>query len=84
MKKIENQNCNLHVMPSSITDEDINALFLGIVDVVKKKFEIDSKKQIISMNSNLERVLFELSEKTKECNRLKNEIINLKSRLKEM
>lgn len=71
--------CNIHVMPPNISDEDITALFNGILNVVKKKIELDTKAEIINMNTNMQQLMKELQEKQAECNRLKNEIIFLKS-----
>lgn len=84
---MKNQNNNekiinkIHVMPPQITDEDISALFNGIVNVVKKKFELEKNAETINLNFNLEKVLRELKEKNAEIARLKNEIIYLKSQL---
>ena len=50
-----------------------------ILNVVKKKIELDTKAEILNMNTNLSKLMKELQEKTAECNRLKNEIIFLKS-----
>ena len=79
----ENKNgkCNIHVMPSTISDEDISALFQGLLNVVKKKFELDSQSRFINVNFNLEKLKNDLKSKINECNRLKNEIIHLKSLL---
>ena len=79
----ERDNCQIHVMPPAITDADITALFNGIINVVKKKFELETKSNIINMNLNIERLMKELNEKQAECIRLKNEIIYLKSKIKE-
>lgn len=76
-----NSNCNIHVMPPQISDNDINALFNGLIKVVKKKFELDCKAEILNSNLTLEKVLNELKAKQAECNRLKNEIIFLKAEL---
>ena len=76
------KNYKIHVMPPSITDEDISALFNGIINVVKKKFELEKNAETINLNLNLERLLKELKEKNAEIIRLKNEIIHLKSQLK--
>ena len=75
------KNCQIHVMPTAISDEDISALFNGIVNIVKKKCELESKANIINLNSNIELLLKELNEKKAECIRLKNEILYLKSKL---
>ncbi|MBR4998289.1 MAG: hypothetical protein IKY10_00260 [Clostridia bacterium] len=72
----------LHVMPPPISDDDISALFNGILNVVKKKFELEKNAEIINLNLNQERILKELNEKKAEIARLKNEIIYLKSQLK--
>lgn len=74
-------NFTIKVFPSGISDEDITSLFLGLVRVVKKKFELDSRAQIINLNLNNEKLAKELKAKIAECNRLKNEIIYLKSKL---
>ncbi len=84
MKNIESENkieTKIHVMPPSITDDDISALFNGILNVVKKKIELESKAEIININANYTKLLKEYKEKQAECNRLKNEIIFLKSQL---
>ena len=62
MMKDENQepNYKIHVMPPSITDEDITALFNGIINVVKKKFELEKNAETINFNINYEKVLKEL------------------------
>lgn len=87
MEKIPNesekQTTKIHIMPPQITDADITALFNGIVNVVKKKCELETKAEIININANYERLLKELKEKQAECIRLKNEIIYLKSQLKQ-
>ena len=85
MKKTTSQNsdCTLHVMPPQISDQDINILFNGIIGVVRKKFELENKAQILNANINLEKTLKALKEKEAECIRLKNEIIFLKKKLQE-
>ncbi len=77
----ETQNYKIHVMPPSITDEDITALFNGIVNVVKKKIELEKNAETINLNYNLEHLTKQLHEKQAEINRLKNKIIYLKSQL---
>ncbi len=77
----QTENCNVHVMPPQITDDDINALFAGIINIMRRKIELETKAEIINTTSNFEKVLAELKAKTAECNRLKNEIIHLKSLL---
>lgn len=79
----ENKIHKIHVMPPQITDEDISALFNGIINVVKKKFELEKNAETITLNFNLEKVLKELKEKNAEIIRLKNEIIYLKGKLAE-
>lgn len=80
LNKTTSNSCNLHVMPPQITDEDISALFKGVINVVKKKIELDNKAEIINMNLSIEKLLKTLKEKEAECIRLKNEIIYLKSK----
>jgi len=75
-------NFKVHVMPPSITDADITALFNGIINVVKKKVELEKNAEIVNMNLHQERLLQELKEKRAEIARLKNEIIYLKSQIK--
>lgn len=77
----KDHNFKIHVMPPSISDEDITALFNGIVNVVKKKFELEKNAETINLNLNYENVVRELNEKRAEIVRLKNEIIYLKSKL---
>lgn len=87
MDKSINKNINsakIHVMPPQISDEDITALFNGIVKVVKKKIELEKNAEIINLNINFEKALKELNEKKSEIIRLKNEIIYLKSQIKEI
>ena len=79
----EKKDCNVYVMPPAITDEDITALFNGIVNVVRHKLELDVKAKVLNLNLTQEKLLNELKAKTAECNRLKNEIIYLKSKIKE-
>ncbi len=75
------QKCRVHVMPVSITDEDISALFNGILNVMKRKMELETKRELISMNIHRDRLLVILKEKQAEINRLKNEILYLKTKL---
>jgi len=83
-KTVEEQsNYKIHVMPPSITDEDISALFNGIVNVVKRKYELEKNAETINLNINLDRLMKELKEKKAEIIRLKNEIIYLKSQIKQ-
>ena len=82
MNKKENlENFKIHVMPPQITDEDINALFNGILSVIKKKFELEKNAETLNLSISHERLLKELKEKNAEINRLKNEILYLKSKL---
>ena len=73
-------NCNMHVMPPQISDQDITALFNGIINIVRKKIELETKAEILNSNITLEKALKKLKEKEAECSRLKNEIIYLKSK----
>ena len=77
----ENNNYKIHVMQPSITDEDITALFNGIVNVVKKKYALEKNAETINLNFNIKKLMKELKEKQAEIARLKNEIIFLKSQL---
>lgn len=81
--KDKEKECKVHVMPPAITDQDISALFNGILLVVKKKIELEKKAEILSINMTNDRLIKELKEKQAECIRLKNEILYLKSQLKE-
>ena len=72
----------LHVMKPTISDEDITALFNGIVNVVKKKVELENNSQIIEMSLCHDMLVKELKEKKAEIARLKNEIIRLKTEIK--
>ena len=74
-------NCKLHVMPPQISDEDINALFSGLVSIVRRKIELESRAEIININLNCDKLTRALKAKQAECVRLKNEILNLKSQL---
>ena len=76
-----NEQVKIHIMPPSITDEDISSLFKGIISVVKKKIELEKKAESINMNINHKMLMKELKEKQAEIVRLKNEIIFLKSQL---
>lgn len=69
------------MMPPSITDEDINALFAGFLQIIRKKQELDTKAEILNLNNDKEKLLKELKQKQAECVRLKNEIIFLKNKL---
>ena len=81
MKSSNKNKCNFYVMPSQITDNDITALFQGLLNVIKKKFELDSQAEIYYHNQDITKLKNALKVKTAECNRLKNEIINLKNQL---
>ena len=79
--KTTKNNCNLLVMPPQISDEDISALFNGLLNVIKRKIELETKSEIININVNMEKLIKELKAKNAECTRLKNEIIYLKCQL---
>ncbi|MCQ2565016.1 MAG: hypothetical protein MJ152_04090 [Clostridia bacterium] len=81
--KLEAKDCKIHVMPPQISDADITALFNGVVNVVRKKIELETKSEILNMNLSFEKLIKELKEKQAECNRLKNEIMFLKAQLNE-
>lgn len=84
MKNIDKEKtnqCNVYVMPSAISDNDISALFQGLLNVVKKKFELDSQAEFYNYSQDITKLKNELKIKNAECNRLKNEIINLKNLL---
>lgn len=80
-KNLKNTNCKIHSMPSAITDQDISALFEGLISIIKRKVEIDNKAKILESNFSNEKLLRELNAKKAECNRLKNEILYLKQKL---
>ena len=89
MDKKENNNefesskkaeCNVMCMPPLISDEDITALFNGLIGVVRKKVELESRSEIINMNISYQKLLKELKEKQAECTRLKNELLYYKSK----
>lgn len=82
LKEEKPKDFTLHVMPSQISDDDIQALFGGLLKIVQKKYELDTRAEIINLNLNQDKLLNALKEKQAECNRLKNEIIYLKASLK--
>lgn len=81
MEKDNEKNCKIHVMPPTISDQDINALFNGILLVVKKKIELETRAEIMRGAVTNEKLVNELKAKQSECTRLKNEILYLKSKL---
>ena len=86
MQKNENElkeKCNVQLMPPTISDADITALFNGLLGIVKRKIELDTRSEIINLNLTQEKLIKELKAKQAECTRLKNEIIYLKSKIKE-
>lgn len=83
IKPTEQENCKVHVMPPLISDQDITLLLNGVLGVVRKKVELETQAEIINLNVNMNKVVKQLKEKTAECNRLKNEILFLKSKLNE-
>ncbi len=82
LHSLSSKSCKVHVMPPSISDADINSLFGGIINIMRHKLELEAKAEIINISIDYDRLLKELHEKKAECNRLKNEIIYLKSQLK--
>ncbi len=82
-KQSKSENCKVHVMPPKITDQDISILLNGVIGVVRKKFELDTQAEFINLNANMNKLNKQLKEKIAECNRLKNEILFLKTKLKE-
>ncbi len=82
IKEEQSKDFKLHVMPSQISDQDIEALFGGLLKIVQKKYELDTRAEIINLNLTHDKLLKALNEKQAECNRLKNEIIYLKASLK--
>ena len=80
MKNKDNEsNCNIHVMPSQISDDDISILFNGIISLIKKKIELENQTKFIQICEDINDLKKKLKEKTAECNRLKNELLFLKS-----
>ena len=59
----------IHVIPPQISDEDISALFNGIINVVKKKFELEKNAETINLNFSVETLKKQLHEKQSEINR---------------
>lgn len=79
-KNFKLNKCKVLVMPPRITDEDITALFNGILNIVKKKVQLETEAQLLNANYNFEQLIKQLKRKEAECNRLKNEILYLKSK----
>ena len=77
----KNEKCNIQLMPTAITDADINSLFSGLVGIVRRKVELEARAEIIGLNLTQDKLLKELKNKQAECNRLKNEILHLKAEL---
>lgn len=77
-KNKENQ-CNIHIMPTTISDEDISILFNGIISLVRKKIELENQSKFVEICEDITELKKKLKEKTAECNRLKNEILFLKN-----
>ena len=73
-------SCRIHVMPTSITDEDISVLFNSVLNILRRKMELETKRELISMNIHRDKLLSLLKEKQAEINRLKNEILYLKAK----
>ena len=79
-KNFKLNKCKVLVMPPRISDEDIAALFNGILNIVKKKVQLETEAQLLNANYNFEQLIKQLKRKEAECNRLKNEILYLKSK----
>ena len=79
-KNFKMNKCKVLVMPPRISDEDITALFNGILNIVKKKVQLETEAQLLNANYNFEQLIKQLKRKEAECNRLKNEILYLKSK----
>lgn len=80
---INKNKCNVIAMPPRITDEDIFALFGGIVKIVKQKLELDTNYELLNLNNINKKLQQQLKSKQAEIVRLKNEIIHLKTQLTE-
>lgn len=78
--KKSNLKCKIHVMPPAISDADINALFSGLVSIVRRKIELEARAEIINININNDKLTRALKAKQAECVRLKNELLQLKSK----
>ena len=81
-KENDMDTCQIHVMPPQITDDDITALFNGLLNIVKKKIELDGKSQLLNISSTLKELSAKLKAKEAECVKLKNEVLKLKAQLK--
>ena len=70
---MEKDNCKIHTINPTITDQDLSALFEGLIDVVKKKYELDYASKIINLNKKIEILTKLIREKDIE-------ILNLKAK----
>ena len=67
---------------ASLSDSDINSLFLGLVRLVKRsaidEFAEKSKEQLAFANTSLRKALVDLNKKEKELDKLKEDFVKLK------
>ncbi len=59
-----------------VTDVELNAMFMGLVRLVKQKVEFDYRQHAYT---DYERLLALYQSKVKECNALKNKLLALMS-----
>ncbi len=78
--KPKQTKCRVSVMPPKIDDNDIVALFNGLLQIVKRKSELDVNAQIINLNNTIIKLKEELKASKKECVKLKNELLFLKAK----
>lgn len=73
---MENNKCNIHTINPIITDKDLSALFDGLMDVVKKKYELDYSAKIMNLDKKIEILTSLIKERDQE-------ILSLKEKLKQ-
>lgn len=78
------QKCKIITLkrPYPITDTELNALFLGLVKIIRQKIEYEASPQ--TKSSDYEKLMILYKSKIKECNRLKNEKLYLMQQIKEL
>ena len=64
---------------SEFTDEDISALFSGVLNIIKEKIFIESESELYRLQKECELLQNALDMKTKELNKIKNKNIYLKT-----